>query len=226
MKTRLFTIFLALLLLASLLFSRPVFAQSCALISSSTSSGLHYLIFGSQSSFSASPWWRAGNYNGYRLYMTDPGNEPLSGNVDISYYNVAGTTNGLLFTITNSHTWYDVTTATGSLAIISASSTPFQGYVCPSGLGTATPVPPTATATNTPVPPTATVTNTPVPPTATNTPVVVVTASPIPPTLTPTVSNEVYLSNIQALTENNFKWGIFVGVVLLGLGAVALVRVH
>lgn len=76
-----------------------------------------------------------------------------------------------------------------------------------------------------PAAPTSTPTNTSVPPTPTPTEVIV-TATPVPPTPTATVSTEVYLANIQASTENSFKWSIFVGTALLGVVVLLFVRVR
>jgi len=222
---------IVLLLLALLLFSpaRQVAALSCLRLSSETSSGLHYLVFGAPSPYSASPWWRGGNYTGYSFYMTGVSGATLTGNVDLSYYNTSGVSSGTLLSITSSHTWYTLSTGTSSLAAISSASVPFEGYVCPAGLGTATPVPPTATPTNTPVPPTftpvpatLTPTFTPVPPT--NTPVIIVTTTPVPPTVTPVVSSEQLLTTIRDTQDIQVKYFVFAAIVLIGILVLSFVR--
>lgn len=220
MKKPLFIIIVVLLFALSSLPSAPmVYAQSCSPISSTYSGGTwHYLSFGSEypnPPNTYGPWWRAGNYINYEVSISSATVAP-----QLDWFNTSDVFVGTLHTFSYADTPYTITVNTGAINIISTAS--FTGYVCLDYIGTATPVPPTATPTNTPVPPT----NTPVPPTATNTPEVVVTATPVPPTATPTIGTEVYLSNIQALQETNFKWGLFAGVVLIGLVALVFVRVR
>lgn len=218
MKARLFTIVVGVALLVALLPSARVAAQSCVTYFEATDpdvDGYYSLHFGSQ--YLTYPNFVDGDFYGYTIVKS------LSYDITSGVI-VASAGAGTLYTFTAAGS-YTIVVHTVGLSVYQSGAT-FEGTICPPGAtGTATPIPPTPTITltptNTPVPPT--VTNTPVPPTPTT---VIVTATPVPPSPTPVITTEVYLSNIQALTENNFKWGIFVGVVLLGLGVVALVRVH
>lgn len=218
MRLRLLVVVLIVVLVGMLPAVPVVVAQGCPLYTPVLTSGYYYLPFATvHPGQEASPWWRTGNYSGYKIVLYDSlGGTGSMPSVDLHYTNASGVYSGVLHTFSTAGDVYTVPVATTSIAM--NVTTPFTGYVCAT-------LPPTPTLT--PIPPTITLTpsSTAIPPTTTAT-VVLVTTTPVPPTTTPVVSSEQLLTTIRDTQDTHVKFFVFSAVVLIGVLVLSFVRIR
>lgn len=222
MRLRLLVVVLLVVLVGALPPGR-VLAQGCVLYTPVFET-YYYLPFATvHPGQEAAPWWRTGNYNGYKVVLYDSLGGTGSIPTVILYRMDAVGAFIALHTFSTPGDVYTIAVTTSAISM--SATTPFTGYVCASlpPTPTLTPIPPTATLTpsSTAIPSTPTLT--PIPSTVTLTP----SSTAIPPTVTGTV---VLFTATPVLTatpnpqevlveraNQSLEFNIFIGSSLLGL---------